>query len=185
MKKLTLATLVLVLVPPVLVHTLAPADDEVAASVERGRYLVDSFGCVDCHSPWVLGAQGPMPDPARFLSGHPEDMELPPAPAAEGPWIVSASATNTAWSGPWGTSFTANLTPDVETGLGAWTADDFVATLRNGRHLGRGRELLPPMPIPAIRNMTDADLRAIFAYLQTIEPIRNCVPQPLPPAESR
>jgi mono/diheme cytochrome c family protein len=185
MKKLTAATLALVVIPPAMALTLAPADDHAAAAVERGRYIVNSFGCVDCHSPWQLGPNGPEPDPARFLSGHPEDMELPPAPAAEGPWIVSAAATNTAWSGPWGTSFTANLTPDVETGLGAWTADDFVATLRNGRHLGRGRELLPPMPIPAIRNMTDADLRAIFAYLQTIPAISNRVPQPLPPAGER
>lgn len=155
---------------------------EPEVSVERGRTIVNSFGCVDCHSPWRMGANGPEPDPERFLSGHPADMVLPPAPRPEGPWIVSASASNTAWSGPWGTSFTANLTPDVETGLGAWKPEDFIATLRNGRHLGRGRELLPPMPWPAIRNMSDADLRSIFAFLQSIEPIQNRVPNPLPPA---
>lgn len=181
MNKQTLAVLAVLLVSPALAIAF---DAKPEASVERGRYIVNSFGCVDCHSPWTMGAEGPMPDPARFLSGHPADMVLPPAPAAEGPWIVSASATNTAWSGPWGTSFTANLTPDKETGLGAWTADDFIATLRNGRHLGRGRELLPPMPFPAIRNMSDEDLRSIFAYLQSLPPIRNRVPNPLPPAGS-
>jgi hypothetical protein len=45
----------------------------------------------------------------RMLSGHPEQMELPPAPRPNGPWVVAAAATNTAWFGPWGMSFTANL----------------------------------------------------------------------------
>jgi len=155
-------------------------------AVARGRYIVNSFGCVDCHSPWTMGPNGPAPDATRFLSGHPETLEMPPAPRLEpGPWLVTASATNTAWSGPWGTSFTANLTPDVETGLGSWTADDFVAALRTGRHQGRGREILPPMPFPATRNMTDADLRSIFAYLQSIPAIKNHVPAPLPPAAAQ
>ena len=178
MKKEILATLAVVSVTALIAYGSAPRDDQ---RVERGRYIVDSFGCVDCHSPWTMGPNGPMPDPARFLSGHPSDMALPPAPAPAGPWIVSAAATNTAWAGPWGTSFTANLTPDPETGLGTWKPDDFIATLRNGRHLGRGRELLPPMPFPAIRNMSDDDLLSIFAYLQTIPAIQNRVPTPLPP----
>lgn len=91
-----------------------------------------------------------------------------------------ASATNTAWSGPWGTSFTANLTPDPDTGLGRWTVQDFVQTLRTGRHLGRGRPVLPPMPA-AYAQMRDADLQAMFAYLQSLPPVRNRVPVPLPP----
>lgn len=156
---------------------------QASAEVERGRYIVTAFGCVDCHSPWVLGPNGPHPDPERFLSGHPGDMQLPPAPKpGPGPWIVSAAATNTAWSGPWGVSFTANLTPDVETGLGAWVVDDFIAAIRNGRHQGRGREILPPMPTPALRNLNDADLRAVFAFLRSIPAIHNRVPEPLPPA---
>ena len=59
-------------------------------------------------------------------------------------------------------SFTANLTPDRETGLGKWTVRNFIETIRTGRHLGRGREILPPMPIPMYKNFTDADLTAIF-----------------------
>jgi len=151
-------------------------------AVARGRYLVEGFGCTDCHTPWTLGPNGPEPDATRYLSGHPHDLDMPPAPRPEpGPWIGAFSATNTAWSGPWGTSFTANLTPDPETGLGVWSADDFVATMRNGRHQGRGRELLPPMPFPAIKNLSDADLKAIFAYLRTIPAIENRVPNPRPP----
>jgi hypothetical protein len=86
--------------------------------------------------------------------------------------------------GPWGTSFTANLTPDPETGLGPWTADEFAATMKTGRHMGRGREILPPMPIPALKNFTDEDLRAIFAYLRTLPAVRNRVPDPMPPTET-
>ena len=56
------------------------------------------------------------------------------------------SATNTAWAGPWGVSFTANLTPDKETGLGDWTEEQFIATMRTGKHQGKGRPVLPPMP---------------------------------------
>ena len=160
---------------------LAPRGDG-QTPVARGRYLVTAMGCNDCHTPWQLGPRGPAPDVSRMLSGHPTGQALPPAPPASPAWPISGSATNTAWAGPWGTSFTANLTPDPETGLGRWTADEFVATLRNGRHQGRGRQLLPPMPFPFIGQLTDADLQAMFAFLQTIPPIANKVPEPLPPA---
>jgi hypothetical protein len=152
------------------------ADDKLS----RGKYLVTTSGCNDCHTPWKMGANGPEPDMSRMLSGHPADMKLPPAPKPAGPWIVSAAATNTAWSGPWGVSYTANLTPDKETGLGKWTQRNFTETIRTGRHMGRGRPILPPMPIPMYKHFTDADLEAIFAYLQSIPPIRNQVPEPIP-----
>jgi len=155
-----------------------PSADKVA----RGKYLVTTSGCNDCHTPWKMGANGPEPDYSRMLSGHPEKMELPPAPQPVGPWIVAAAATNTAWSGPWGVSFTANLTPDPETGLGKWTLRNFVDTIRTGRHMGRGRPVLPPMPIPMYKNFTDEDLEAIYSYLRTIPPVKNAVPEPLPPA---
>ena len=86
----------------------------------------------------------------------------------------------TAWSGPWGVSFTANLTPDKETGLGKWTETTFIQTIRTGRHMGRGRPILPPMPYPMYKNFTDEDLKAIFSYLQSIPAIENRVPEPLP-----
>jgi hypothetical protein len=131
-----------------------------------------------------MGPNGPEPDMTRMLSGHPQDADLPAPPSLAGPWVMAAAATNTAWSGPWGVSFTANLTPDPETGLGRWTQRNFTETIRTGRHLGRGRQVLPPMPIPMYRNFTDADLEAIFAYLQSIPPVRNQVPEPLPPPEA-
>ncbi|HQD13809.1 MAG TPA: c-type cytochrome [Ottowia sp.] len=150
--------------------------------IERGRYLINATGCMDCHTPLKNGPRGPEPDRTRLFAGHPEALAMPPAPALPaGPWLVVVSATNTAWAGPWGVSYTANLTPDPDTGLGRWSAQDFLRTMRSGRHLGAGRPLLPPMPA-AYGQMSDEDLQAMFAYLQTLPPVRNRVPAPLPPA---
>lgn len=160
-----------------------PASAAPGDGVARGQYLVTVAGCNDCHTPWKVGPAGPEPDMSRMLSGHPEQMELPAPPQIrDGPWVVSVAATNTAWSGPWGVSFTANLTPDPDTGLGKWTLRDFTATIRTGRHMGRGRPVLPPMPIRMYRNFTDEDLAAIYGYLRTIPVIKNRVPEPLSPA---
>ena len=154
------------------------------AELRRGEYLVKYGGCNDCHSPKNMTPQGPVPDPARLLSGYTGNGQLPALPAgALGPNAWGAVTTNdlTAWVGPWGTSFGANLTPDPETGLGKWTVDDFIRTMRTGKHLGTGRPILPPMPWYDVAVLTDADLRAVFAYLRTLKPIRNPVPAPLPP----
>ena len=176
----TLATVVLTAAP-----LAAAADNPNAAKVARGQYLVSTSGCHDCHTPFKLGPNGPEPDTSRALSGHPQSLVMPPAPQLPpGPWLVTMAATNTAFAGPWGVSFTANLTPDAETGLGQWTLKNFTDTIRTGRHMGRGRPVLPPMPIPVYNNFTDDDLEAVFSYLRTIAPISNRVPEPLPPAQS-
>lgn len=154
-----------------------------AESVERGRYIVMTSACHDCHTPWIAGPNGPEPDMSRMLSGHPQSETIAEPASLAAPWIMAMAPTNTAWSGPWGVSFTANLTPDDETGLGKWTPAMFRDTIRNGRHKGRGRPVLPPMPIPVYRNFTDEDLDAIFAYLQSVPAIKNQVPEPLPPTE--
>lgn len=158
----------------------APAD-----RVARGAYLVKIMGCNDCHTPWVMTSRGPEPDMTRMLSGHPQDFAMTPPPdLGKGPWAVATAATNTAFAGPWGVSFTANLTPDPETGLGKWTVKTFVSAIRSGRHEGQGRPILPPMPWPMYRNATDADLEAVFAYLQSIPPVKNRVPLPVEPVEA-
>ncbi len=150
--------------------------------VARGKYIVSTAGCHDCHTPWKMGPKGPEPDMTLALSGHPESMKLPPPPKlGDGPWVWTASGTNTAFAGPWGVSYTANLTPDKLTGLGIWTEDIFVKTIRTGRHWGVSRPILPPMPWSVYRNLTDEDLKSVFAYLRTIKPIKNQVPEPLPP----
>jgi len=156
------------------------------ARIARGSYIANSFGCADCHTPKKFGPNGPELDNTRAFSGHPADFVMPPPPVMpEGPWNLAVAGTLTAWSGPWGVSFPANLTPDPETGLGKWTEETFVSTIRSGRHMGRGREILPPMPIEQIRNMTDEDLRAIFAYLHSLPAVKNKVPDPIAPAAAR
>ena len=161
----------------------APATD--AAKIERGAYLVRSMGCNDCHTPWKMGPRGPEPDMTRALTGHPAGVVMPAPPRLPaGPWTWLGAETNTAFAGPWGVSFAANLTPDPETGLGRWTEETFIATLRTGRREGKGRQLLPPMPWPMIRNLTDEDLGSVFAYLQSLAPVRNRVPAPQDPPEA-
>jgi mono/diheme cytochrome c family protein len=152
------------------------------AAIARGEYLVKTIGCSDCHTPMKMGANGPEPDVDRYLSGHPEQMGPLTAPKLPGPWLGAAAATMTAWSGPWGISYTANLTPDRNTGLGIWTEEMFVAALRTGKHMGVSRPIMPPMPWQALRNASDDDLKAIYAYLRTIKPIANHVPDYQPPA---
>jgi mono/diheme cytochrome c family protein len=81
---------------------------------------------------------------------------------------------------PFGTLVAPNITPDREAGIGAWTDDEFVAAL----HEGRGRDgirLFPAMPYPAYSKMTRSDALAIRAYLQTIKPVPDKIePNRLP-----
>ena len=147
--------------------------------VERGKYLVTGMGCNDCHTPMKMGPNGPEPDMTRMLSGHPEKMKMGPPPKMSGGWVAAGAATFTAWAGPWGISYTANLTPDQNTGLGIWTEDMFITAIREGKHMGKSRPILPPMPWPAFKNLSDDDLKAIFAYLRTIPPVVNHVPEPV------
>jgi mono/diheme cytochrome c family protein len=156
------------------------------SAVARGAYLVNYGGCNDCHTPKVFSPSGPAPDITRLLSGHPAEAQLPVLPAGvvgadPSKWGAITTADLTAWSGPWGTSFAANLTPD-QTGLAAWTDSLFIATMRTGKHMGSGRVVLPPMPWFSLNALTDDDLRAIFAYLRSLPPVANAVPAPLPPA---
>jgi mono/diheme cytochrome c family protein len=161
---------------------MVPASQPAAQDLKRGEYLVKGGGCGDCHTTKKMGPSGPEPDQAFQLAGHPEAMVMPPAPKLPaGPWIATVAATMTAWAGPWGVSFTSNLTADPETGLGKWTSATFIDTIRSGRVMGKGRQLLPPMPYVALRNLTDDDLRAIFVYLQSIPKLKNRVPDPIAP----
>ena len=155
-----------------------------AVRIERGAYLVRAMACNDCHTPWKLGPRGPEPDMSRALTGHPQDLVMPPPPKLpEGPWAWIGATTNTAFAGPWGVSYTANLTPDPETGLGNWTPEMFIATMRTGRRQGKGRPLLPPMPWTVVGALNDDDIRDLFAYLQSLPPVKNRVPAPIDPAE--
>lgn len=151
-------------------------------SVERGRYLATVQDCNGCHTPFTPNGE---PDLTRMLSGHPQEVRVAAAPRLplQGGWIVAINETNTAWAGPWGVSFTSNLTPDRVTGIGAWTEKTFIASIRSGKKSGVGRDLLPPMPWRMYAKLTDDDLRAIYAYLMTVPAIANRVPDPIPPGK--
>jgi hypothetical protein len=145
------------------------------SQVERGKYLVGITGCHDCHSPKIAGMK---PDLDRILSGRPQSTKVP----SSAPGEVHASEDLTAWTGGWGASVASNLTPDPATGLGLrYTEAKFIQTMRTGKK-PEGVALLPPMPVDVYVNMRDDDLKAIYAYLKTIKPIRNAVRAGLTPA---
>ena len=173
------ATLIIAtsLIPPASGLAQQPAGGA-NADVERGRYLVGITGCHDCHSPKIKGMT---PDLTRALSGRPSTTSLPSTADNE----VHASLDLTAWTGPWGQSVASNLTPDPATGIGTrYTEATFIQTMRTGKK-PNGTMIQPPMPSEVYQNMTDADLRAIWAYLRTIKPIQNAVLAGLPPPGSK
>lgn len=150
----------------------------------QGEHLVVTSGCDDCHSPKTYQNGIPMPDESRRLSGHPADLKLKPfdANTVKNGWAMT-NEHFTAWVGPWGTSFSSNITSDSATGIGALTEAQFFTVLREGKYHGAkdGRMLLPPMPWPNFAKFTDAEIRAIYAFLQATKPIKNQVPAPIPP----
>jgi hypothetical protein len=150
--------------------------------IKRGEYLVAISGCNDCHTPKIMTEQGPAPDTTRLLSGYNSVNELGSfdrAMYSTGQWILF-NGELTAGTGPWGTSFAANLTPDP-TGMGGWTLDNFKTALRKGKYKGleNSRPLLPPMPWQNLQHMTDEDLESVFDYLQSLKPVNNRVPAPI------
>jgi mono/diheme cytochrome c family protein len=126
------------------------AGDPRARLVARGKYLVAIMDCGGCHTPGALAGK---PEMNRYLGGSDIGFGLPGA----------------------GVVYPKNLTPDPETGLGRWAADDIVRALRQGRSKD-GRTLIPIMPWPAYAALTDADARAIVAYLKSVPAIRHQVP---------
>lgn len=153
--------------------------------VVRGEYLVTIMGCNDCHSPKRLGANGPELIPELLLSGFPSDrpiLDLNTEMTRQGFATFYPDLTGSA--GPWGMSFAANLTPDA-TGIGTWTEEQFKKAMKEGKFKGLDgtRQLLPPMPVENFRDLKDEDVKAIFAYLKSIKPVKNVVPAAIPPAE--
>lgn len=151
--------------------------------IARGKYIVNTGGCGDCHSPKVFTEMGPMPDTTRILSGFPQGLTLPsfdPKMVQPGMWVMTESNL-AGWVGPWGISYAANITPDKETGIGTLSEEMFIKTLREGKWMGVGRPLLPPMPWQVLGQKTDEDLKAIYAYLMSLPAIHNEVPQPVTP----
>ncbi|MBE0645441.1 MAG: c-type cytochrome [Bacteroidetes bacterium] len=121
--------------------------------VAYGKYMITMAGCADCHTQMVKGEPVPGMD---YAGGY----ELPL---------------------PGGTLRSANITPDTETGIGGWTEDMFVQRFRAYTDsLYVEPELGPTdfntiMPWFLYSRMKDEDLRAIYAYLRTVKPVKNAV----------
>ena len=120
--------------------------------VLRGRYLVTSAGCADCHN---RGTDNPN-DP-NWLAG-----------------VIASQGTRGQFQIGNVTVRSANLTPDL---TGQETPQQTFNALRNGV-TRTGRPLFPPMPWQIYNHMVDDDLWSIAAYLQSIKPVSNAVPAP-------
>ena len=147
-------------------------------AVKRGEYLVQLGGCNDCHTPWSFNKalNMPLPDMSRRLSGHPEGAPDPGGTLGSGD-VGLIGPTFTSFKMQFGIVYSPNLTPDKDTGLGSWKEADFIKAMRNGKHFGgNGRCVLPPMPWMNLAALTDEDLKAVFAYLRSLPPIKNAVP---------
>ncbi|MCP2045400.1 c-type cytochrome [Pontibacter sp. HSC-36F09] len=165
---------------PAGVTTALQQDQE---KIKLGEHLVLTSACHDCHTPKKMTDKGPVMDYDRALSGHPASLPPPDVNRKEiEQKNLVVTQTLTAWVGPWGISYAANLTSDA-TGIGNWTEKQFFTAIREGKYKGleNNRTLLPPMPWDMYRNMTDKELSAIFAYLKSTRPIKNVVPAPAPP----
>lgn len=153
--------------------------------IKRGEYLVNSIGCDDCHSPKKMGPNGPELDMEHRFAGHIASGSLGKADPSvmKNGWLLF-SQDLTAMMGPWGISYSANISSDV-TGIGNWTEAQFIKCLREGKLKGMDetRPLLPPMPWQNFGRMSDTDLKAIFAFLKTTKPVENVVPAPKPMSE--
>jgi mono/diheme cytochrome c family protein len=137
-----------------------PLRAEMASNGARGKYLVTIASCTDCHTPGYFFGK---PDMARYLGGSEVGFEIPGLGIFHGP----------------------NLTPDKETGLGDWTEEMFIKTMRTGLHQGKGRPILPPMPFFMVGALNDSDIKDLFAYLQSLPPVHNRVPAPIDPTEGK
>jgi mono/diheme cytochrome c family protein len=169
----------------------AKESPEVAAAathadmVKHGEQLVRIGGCSDCHTPMAFDPKIGMPVPQmdRFLSGHPEGAPDPTASPGKNDQAV-IGPTFTSFRLPFGVVYAQNLTPDPETGLRT-DKEAFIRTMRSGKHRGAadGRPVLPPMPWMNMQSAPEADLAAMHAYLQSIKPVKNAVPDPKVPPQ--
>jgi mono/diheme cytochrome c family protein len=128
--------------------------------LERGTYLMQSIvACGNCHTP-----KGPTGDiPGMELAGMSPFEDLPQF-----------------------TVHSPNITPDKETGIGSWTDEQIIKSIREGVRPD-GSIIGPPMPIGLYRGLSDTDVEAIVAYLRSVKPVKNEIPKseyriPLPPS---
>ncbi len=148
-----------------------PRDWEQKSFVERGKYLVLHLAeCIGCHTPLTRGGAGP--NMKLLLSGVPAKF----AGKKKGPPQVAG------FPGRGGARYyPKNLTPHSETGIGKWTESQFVRAFKTMTRPDGTRYGKSQMPWDEVKNMKEADIKAIYRYLRTIKAIDNKVPKNIPP----
>jgi mono/diheme cytochrome c family protein len=116
--------------------------------IERGRYLMRIAGCNDCHTAGYAQSGGNVPE-AQWLTGD-----------ALG------------WSGPWGTTYPANL----RLVIAGMSEQEWIQRARAAKYR-------PPMPWFALRDMSEADLRAAYRYIRSLGPAGKPAPAYVPPGD--
>ena len=156
-----------------------PIDTE---KIDHGKYLVITYGCAHCHTPKKMTDRGPVQDQNLWLSGHNSKALMPEIdPSLVGKGWVASNMDHTAHLGPWGVSYSANITSD-DSGIGLWTFENFKNSMTKGQHKGleNSRMVAPPMPWTDYMHMNDEDLESLFAYLKSTKAIENVVPAFVP-----
>ena len=142
--------------------------------IKIGETLVLEARCNFCHTP-NLGEYNS--ENKKLLSGHPSSSkipEIPKVPIGSQQWMEFVSnLESTVWIDRNTIVFSANITPDKETGIGNWDVDTFITTIRTGKHPGWRKDLKKPMPWLEYATLSNDKLTAIFAYLTSIPPVKN------------
>lgn len=124
----------------------------------RGEYLAAIMDCGGCHTGGALIGR---PDPALHLAGSDIGFQIPEL----------------------GVFYPPNLTPDRETGLGAWTEAEIITAVRTGVRPD-GRILSPVMPWHSYGRLNDEDAGALAHYIATLPPVRHAAPPPTGPSQT-
>jgi len=188
MKRLRTVSIILAIAVLALTWVAAIAQDEATeepememteeeALIAHGEYIAYISGCISCHTP--------PQEEYRDLTALTLDQAITMSIAAEDTLDIE----NAAYSGgrifdlgPAGIIFTANITPDEETGIGSWTDEEIETAIRIGVNPD-GRRLFPLMPYRNYFNMAEDDMQALIAFLRSLEPVENEVPRIGPTGE--
>jgi mono/diheme cytochrome c family protein len=144
-----------------------PQDDPVA----HGKYIATIAGCTSCHTP--LKAEYNQP-PQNLTLEQIQNIAFDERAAHDTDKLLSGGRLFDL--GPAGTVFTLNITPDKETGIGTWTDDQIRIAVKTGID-HNGKVLFPVMPYHVYNGMADTDLNAVIAYLHSVGPVSNKVPE--------
>ena len=146
--------------PSAIPGTYSPQNRDLVA---RGEYMVELLGCGACHTNGALVGD---PDFDRPLAGSRTGLAYTDPLGEKHPGII----------------YPSNITPDDETGVGAWTDEQIANAIRAG--IGRhGSRRIAWMPWQGYARISDDDVDAIVSYLRTVKPVRHQVPEEVAPGK--